>query len=139
MYNMCNTELGSRNGNSPSQHRCSCATGRRAAEEPSQQCSDVRSSPNWHLLRNAILYMTTNIANRADNLRAALKQAGFNARKVTVRQHHSTLYVTVRDASASLSRVTEIAGQFEQVRRDHATGEIFCGGYVSNHITAVMW
>lgn len=72
--------------------------------------------------------MTTNIANPADNLRAALKQAGFNARKVSVRQHHSTLCVTLRDASASLSRVTEIAGQFEQVRRDHATGEILCGG-----------
>jgi hypothetical protein len=38
----------------------------------------------------------------------------------------------------SLSRVTEIAGQFEQVRRDHATGEILCGGYVTSHITAVM-
>jgi hypothetical protein len=52
----------------------------------------------------------------------------FNARKVSGRQHHSTLYITLRDASASLSRVTEIAGQFEQVRRDHATGEILCGG-----------
>lgn len=47
---------------------------------------------------------------------------------MSVRQHHSTLCVTLRDASASLSRVTEIAGQFEQVRRDHATGEILCGG-----------
>lgn len=72
--------------------------------------------------------MSISIANPADNLRAALKRAGFNARKVSVRQHHSTLCVTLRDASVSLTRVSEIAGQFEQVRRDHATGEILCGG-----------
>ena len=72
--------------------------------------------------------MTTTIANPANSLRAALKQAGFNARKVSVRQQHSTLYVTIRDASVSLTRVTEIAGAFESVHRDHATGEILCGG-----------
>ena len=38
----------------------------------------------------------------AQNLRAALKAAGFNARRVTVRHDHSTLYVTIRDALASL-------------------------------------
>jgi hypothetical protein len=31
---------------------------------------------------------TANIANPANRLRAALKQAGFNARKVSVRQQH---------------------------------------------------
>jgi hypothetical protein len=82
--------------------------------------------------------MTTTIANPADRLRAALKQAGFNARKVSVRHLHSTLRVTIRDASASLTRVTEIAGAFESVHRDHATGEILCGGNVASHITAVM-
>jgi hypothetical protein len=93
------------------------------------------------------MYMTTTI-NPANNLRAALKQAGFGTRKVTVRQHHSTLYVTLRDASASLTQVTEIAGRFEQVRRDHATGEILCGGntfvrvefhYRNNIAVGVSW
>jgi hypothetical protein len=64
----------------------------------------------------------------ANNLRAALKQAGFNARMVTVRDRHSTLYVTIRDASASLTKVKAIAEPFESVSRDHATGEILSGG-----------
>lgn len=70
----------------------------------------------------------TYIANPAGNLRAALKQAGFNTRKVSVRQHSCTLYVTIRDASVSLTRVKAIAGAFESIDRDHATGEILCGG-----------
>jgi hypothetical protein len=72
--------------------------------------------------------MTTIIANPANKLRAALKQAGFNARKVSVRHLHSTLYVTIRDASVSLTRISEIAGAFESVHRDHATGEVLGGG-----------
>ncbi len=82
---------------------------------------------NWHCSRSANRHMTT-IANPADSLRAALKNADLNTRKVTIRQRHSTLYVTVRDASVSLTRVKEIAKPFESVRRDHATGEILCGG-----------
>lgn len=76
--------------------------------------------------------MTTNttatIARPADRLRAALKQAGFNSRQVSVRHDHSTLRVTIRDASVSLTRVQEIAGAFESVRRCEATGEILLGG-----------
>ena len=72
--------------------------------------------------------MSNTIASPADRLRSALKQAGFNARRVSVRAQHSTLHVTIRDASVSLARVTEIAGPFEVVRRDQASGEILCGG-----------
>lgn len=64
----------------------------------------------------------------ANNLRAALKQAGFNARMVSVKARHSTLYVTIRDASVSLTKVKAIVAPFESVSRDHATGEILCGG-----------
>jgi hypothetical protein len=70
--------------------------------------------------------MTT--TNSAVKLRAALKEAGFSARQVTVRQHSSTLHVTVRDSSVSLTRVSVIAGAFESVQTDHKTGEILCGG-----------
>jgi hypothetical protein len=45
-----------------------------------------------------------------------------------VRYPHSALYVTIRDASVSLTQVTAIAGAFESISRDHATGEILCGG-----------
>jgi hypothetical protein len=58
--------------------------------------------------------MTTTNLRPADALRAALKAAGFNARRVSVKHDHSTLRVTVRDPSASLSRVKEIAAPFEQ-------------------------
>lgn len=70
----------------------------------------------------------TNTARPADRLRAALKQAGFNSRQVSARHDHSTLRVTIRDASVSLTRVQEIAGAFESVSRDQATGEILAGG-----------
>jgi len=61
-------------------------------------------------------------------LRAALKSAGFNARKVTVRRDHSTLHVTIRDAAVPRSIVKAIADQFSVVRRDERSGEILCGG-----------
>ena len=72
--------------------------------------------------------MTTTIARPADRLRVALKQAGFNTRRVSVRAEHSTLRVTIRDASVSLTQVEAIAGPFESIRRCEATEEILLGG-----------
>ena len=97
---------------------------------PMLRIAEVRSSLHWHLSRNANHHMTTT----ANNLRAALKQVGFNTRMVTVRDRHCTLCVTIRDASVSLTKVKAIVAPFESVSRDHATGEILCGGHVSNHI-----
>jgi len=67
---------------------------------------------------------TPAIASPGDRLRAALKQAGFNTRRVSVRADQSTLQVTIRDASVSLTPVEAIAGPFESIRRCEATGEI---------------
>src|SRR5215467_13986873 len=86
------------------------------------------SSHKWHFPRNRQSHMTTTVASPADRLRAALKQAGFNARRVSVRADHSTLRVTIRDASASLTQVKAIAGPFETVRRCEASGDILMGG-----------
>lgn len=72
--------------------------------------------------------MTTTNTTPAQALRAALKAAGFNTRHVTVRQSHSTLYVAIRDAWASLTKVKAIADKFRVVHRCEATGEILCGG-----------
>ena len=85
-------------------------------------------------------YMTTTNLRPADALRAALKAAGLTARQVTIRQQHSTLHVTIRDAATSLTRVTAIAAPFENVRRDQASGEILCGGntYVEVAYTAAV-
>src|SRR5262245_6580989 len=72
--------------------------------------------------------MSNSSLTPAGRLRAALKTAGFTARQVTVRYPHSTLCVTVRDASVSLTKVLAIAGAFESISRDHISGEILCGG-----------
>src|SRR5436190_13288129 len=72
--------------------------------------------------------MTTTNDTPAQRLRVALKGAGFSARQVTVRYPHSTLHVTIRDTSVSLTKVRAIAGAFESVSRDHKSGEILCGG-----------
>ena len=72
--------------------------------------------------------MTTTNDTPAQRLRVALKSAGFNARQVSVRYPHSTLHVTIRDASVLLTKVSAIAGAFESVSRDYKTGEILCGG-----------
>jgi hypothetical protein len=72
--------------------------------------------------------MDNAVGTRADRIRAALKQAGFTARQVTVRERHESLYVTIRQGSVSLTKVQAVAKQFEVVHRDHATGEGLCGG-----------
>jgi hypothetical protein len=71
--------------------------------------------------------MTTN-ATPAHRLREALKAAGFNARRVTVRAAHSSLYVTIRDAAVSLSAVEAIANRFSVIHRCETTGDILEGG-----------
>jgi hypothetical protein len=95
----------------------------------------------WHTMSSSNLHMTimATYVRPADSLRSVLKTAGFNARRVSVRHDGSTLRVTIRDASASLTKVKAIAETYESVRYCQATGEILSGGYVSSHITAVMW
>lgn len=72
--------------------------------------------------------MTTTNTTPAHRLRAALKAAGFNARRVTVRASHGSLYVSIRDAAASLSAVEAIANRFSVVHRCEMTGDILDGG-----------
>ena len=38
-----------------------------------------------------------------------------------------------------MTKVEEIAGPFERIRRCQVTGETLLGGYVAGHITRVMW
>lgn len=81
----------------------------------------------------------------ADKIRTALKTAGFNSRKVTVKEPHwGSVKVTIRDASIGIGAVKAVAGAFENVRRCQTTGEILCGGNtyvdVSYHesVTAIL-
>lgn len=86
-------------------------------------------------------YVTTTNATPAQTLRAALKAAKLSSRRVTVRHDRSTLRVTIRDASASLSKVQAIADQFVSVHRCEATGEILCGGntFVDEDLGVAGW
>ena len=76
--------------------------------------------------------MTNDTMAPADQLRAAFKAAGFNARQVSVRHHHysmgSTIHVTVRHAAVPFALAERIARGVERVDRDEATGEILNGG-----------
>ena len=60
--------------------------------------------------------------------RAALKALGYNVRQVSIRQAHSTLRFTVRDATINLAAVYAIAQNAEQISRCSVSGEILCGG-----------
>lgn len=70
--------------------------------------------------------------SKADQLRAALKAAGFTRKQVSVRtgggSTETSLDVTVRDTTIALSAVEELAGKYENIRRCEATGEILGGG-----------
>lgn len=65
----------------------------------------------------------------ADNIRAALKTAGFKSRQVTVKMpHYGSVTVTIRDASVRLDAVKAVAMPFERISRCEASGEILSGG-----------
>ena len=79
--------------------------------------------------------------NTAQTLRAALKEAGFNARKVSVRHERysmgSSVHVTIRDASVTdIAKVREIAETAESIRRCPITHEILSGGNTYVHVHA---
>ena len=74
---------------------------------------------------------------KAEELKKALKNHGYNRRQVTVRSKPCTyswaFYITVRDDAVSTMKVEQIARGFEDIDRDCATGEILLGGntYIS--------
>ena len=66
----------------------------------------------------------------AARIRAALKAAGYNTRKVTVRQDHETVRVTLKTLDVVLSVIKAIVAPFECVRRCESTGEVLLGGNI---------
>ena len=63
-------------------------------------------------------------------IRAELKKVlGYNSRQVSVRmRHYSNIVFTIRTADIKKAEIKEFASQYESYQRDHATGEILCGG-----------
>jgi hypothetical protein len=66
--------------------------------------------------------------NATERVRAALKAAGFNSRAISVSSPRGNVRVTIRTALAPIAWVRSVAEQVEEVRRDHYSGEILCGG-----------
>lgn len=67
----------------------------------------------------------------ADQIRAALKAAGYSRKAVTVKHSKhsmgSSVYITIRDISVSKLAIAAICDKFQNVRRD-GSGEILSGG-----------
>lgn len=64
----------------------------------------------------------------AKAIREQIKAVGIKARSVSVRADCSSIRVLVKDPAVSLATVKAIAGQYEKISRDYASGEILCGG-----------
>ena len=65
---------------------------------------------------------------KASVIRKGLKAHGWNARQVSVRSPHGSLYITIKDAAVPKSVVERIAQQFETIHRCDYSGEILSGG-----------
>jgi hypothetical protein len=67
-------------------------------------------------------------------LKAALKAAGYNQRQVSVRNRPGglswSLVVTVRCSSVDIEKVKHVAGTFESIDRCEYSGEILGGGNI---------
>ena len=70
--------------------------------------------------------------NTKDQIKQAIKEAGFNLRQVSVRSrrggYDSSFCLTIRDASVSKKQIKEIALSFKSVSYCEASQEILCGG-----------
>lgn len=67
-----------------------------------------------------------------EKITAKIKELGYNSRQVSVRNRHagysSSLIVTIRDASISITKIEEAVEAFEKIDRCPVTHEILCGG-----------
>lgn len=72
------------------------------------------------------------MTDKAANLRADLKKAGFSQRQVSVSNKGGSIRVKIYDPAVPSSKVEAIAKAYEDISRD-GFGEILCGGntYVS--------
>lgn len=69
---------------------------------------------------------------KAKAIRAALKEAGFTSRQVSVRHRYvgysSSYHITIKDGNVSELQIKDICKSFESVDYDERTGEILEGG-----------
>ena len=76
--------------------------------------------------------MAKTITEEAKELRATLKEMGFNSRQVSVKSgycgYSTSMDVTIKARGISVPQVEELANKYKSVRHDEMTGEILSGG-----------
>lgn len=67
-------------------------------------------------------------SERVVAIRQALKEHGYNNRKVGVRYDEYAIWLTIKDLAIDIKEIEQLAKGYESYERDEFTGEILSGG-----------
>lgn len=67
-------------------------------------------------------------SERVVAIRQALKEHGYNNRKVGVRHDGYAIWLTIKDLAIDIKEIEQLAKGYESYERDEFTGEILSGG-----------
>lgn len=67
-------------------------------------------------------------SERVVAIRQALKEHGYNNRKVGVRYDGYAIWLTINDLAIDIKEIEQLAKGYESYERDEFTGEILSGG-----------
>lgn len=67
-------------------------------------------------------------SERVVAIRQALKEHGYNNRKVGVRYDGYAIWLTIKDLAIDIKEIEQLAKGYESYERDEFTGEILSGG-----------
>lgn len=67
-------------------------------------------------------------SERVVAIRQALKEHGYNNRKVGVRYDGYAIWLTIKDLAIDIKEIEQLAKGYESYDRDEFTGEILSGG-----------
>ena len=67
-------------------------------------------------------------SERVVAIRQALKEHGYNNRKVGVRYDGYAIWLTIKDLAIDIKEIEQLAQGYESYERDEFTGEILSGG-----------
>lgn len=67
-------------------------------------------------------------SERGVAIRQALKEHGYNNRKVGVRYDGYAIWLTIKDLAIDIKEIEQLAKGYESYERDEFTGEILSGG-----------
>lgn len=67
-------------------------------------------------------------SERVVAIRQALKEHGYNNRKIGVRYDGYAIWLTIKDLAIDIKEIEQLAKGYESYERDEFTGEILSGG-----------